>query len=65
MDFVVVATEHMKKHAEETINIPAGQWLWVYRGPIMNPATELEQQVPVGKVWNVAISITIEETDAA
>jgi hypothetical protein len=44
------------------IALTAGQWLWVYSGPILNPATDLETQVPTGKKWTVRISVEVFET---
>jgi hypothetical protein len=59
-----VAAPRIRRFGAQTIELAAGKHLWVYSGPIMNPATNLDAEVPAGKKWTVNVSVQVTETDA-
>jgi len=57
---IAAETKHL---GNEIFDIPAGDWVQIRHGDPNDPVEVLEEQVPVGKAWNVHIQVTITETD--
>ena len=57
-------TASVLKVGDETIQVPAGQYLQIRHGVAENPVEDLTEQCPAGKVWSVLIYVSIVETDA-